>query len=152
MNYLKQKNIKFGILIFILVSFATYAVTRYIYTGSFLYADLQFITGAVLGTIYSLRNRKESPSILTCGALVGIIGGIFSSLLIAFYDWLLISFGYGIDIVLLFVFLGFSCLSGIPCGLITGALISALYMYKEVRGEREKDVLDDEFFEDLIDK
>ena len=152
MNYLKQKNIKLGIIIFILVSAILYAITRYFYTGYFLYADLQFIAGAVSGVIYSLLRRKEKPSILTCGAIVGITGGLFSSILIAFYEWLIISFTFGIDVVMLFYFIGFACLSGIPCGLITGALISAIYMYKEVKGEKEEEYIDDDFFEDLIEK
>ncbi|MFX1417589.1 MAG: hypothetical protein ACFE9N_01580 [Promethearchaeota archaeon] len=151
MNFLKQKNIKVGIIIFILVSAISYAITRYFYTGYFLYADLQFIAGAVSGVIYSLIHRKEKPSILTCGAIVGITGGLFSSLLIAFYEWLIISFTYGIDIFMLIYFIGFTCLSGIPCGLIIGALISAFYMYKEVKGEKEEEYIEDDFFKDLID-
>ncbi|UCC20619.1 MAG: hypothetical protein JSV62_04845 [Promethearchaeota archaeon] len=152
MNYLKQKNIKLGIIIFILVSTISYAITRYVYTGYFLYADLQFIAGSVLGVLYSLRNRKEKPSILTCGAIVGITGGLFSSLFIAFYEWLIASFMFGIDIITLIFFIGFTCLSGIPCGLIIGALMGALYMYKEVKGEKEEEYIDDDFFEDLIEK
>ena len=152
MNYLKQKNVKLGIIIFILVSFISYALTRYFYTGYFLYADLQFIAGAVIGGIYTLVNRKESPSILTCGAIVGIAGGLFSAIFIAFYDWLLLSFTLGIDIGMLFLLIGFTCLSGIPCGLITGAIISVIYMNKEMKGKKEKDYIDDDFFEDLIEK
>ena len=151
-NYLKQKNVNFGIVIFTLVTFISYVSTSYFYNGRLFYADLQFIAGALLGGIYTLVNRKEDQSLLKNGAIVGIAGGFFSSAIIAFYDWLIVSSVVATDFITLLFFIGFTCLSGIPCGLIIGMLVSVFFMYKELKGEKEEEDIDEDFFEDLIEK
>ncbi|MFX0134499.1 MAG: hypothetical protein ACFFDN_12740 [Candidatus Hodarchaeota archaeon] len=151
-NYLKEKNLNSGIIIFTLVTFVSYILTRYYYTGYFIFADLQFIVGAIIGVLCTLTNRKSNQSILKYGVIVGIAGGFISSFFITLFEWIMFSSVYGINVQVFFIYLGYICLSGIPIGLVIGALLSAYYVYRDMKEEKEEDYSDNEFFKDLIEK
>ena len=151
-NYLKEKNLNSGIAFFTLFTFISYILTRYFYTGYFIFADLQFIVGAIIGVLFTLINRKPDQSILKYGIITGIAGGFFSSFFITLYEWIMVSSAIGIDIRIFFIYLGYICLSGIPIGLVISALISAYYVYRVMKEEKEEEYIDDEFFKDLIEK
>lgn len=71
-----------------------------------------------------------------------------------FETFLLLLRGWG-TIIHFFYILGIFLLSGVAIGLLTGALIGTYYMYKEMKEDtkvEKDDHLDDDFFNDLIEK
>lgn len=159
-SFLKERNVNWGITISVLVTFVFYiiislisfGVGKTIYTGTFLYADLEFLVGTIFGVVFTLRTREPEQSILKYGAIVGLTGGFLSSLFITVYEVVLIGVFGGINFILFLMFFGFVALSGIVIGLIVGAIIGSYYMYKEMKGESEDEHLEDDFFDDLIEK
>lgn len=124
----------------------------FIFDGLYLFADIQFALGTIFGVIITLKNRQQEHSIIKSGAIVGITGGILSSVFIGLYQMILLAIFYFPDISIFFIYFGVSVISGIAIGLIGGALIGSYYMYKEMKGEREDEHLEDDFFDDLIEK
>jgi hypothetical protein len=159
-SILKERNVNWGITISVLVTFVFYLIISLIsfrvgytvYVGYFLYADLEFLVGTIFGVIFALKYREPEQSILKYGTLVGLIGGFFSSLFITIYDVFITGVIGNINFVVFIVFFGFVALSGLVIGAIAGALISTFYMYKVMKGESEDEHLDDDFFDDLIEK
>ena len=153
-NYIKQNNVESGIIINFIVSLILYISTWYVYPGVVLYGDLQYLVGSIIGVYVAIRNKKPNQSILKYGIITGIVGGVFSSLLIALFDWILYSLRVGFNIFAFFVLLLLMLLSGVAIGLLAGAGVSAYYMYKEVKGEKieKKSGLDEDFFKDLIEE
>jgi hypothetical protein len=153
-DYIKENNLESGILINAFVSFLLYIATWYVYPGIILYGDLQLLIGAIIGVRITIKYKNPDQSILKYGIITGIIGGVFGSILIATYIWILFSIGVGFSILILFWNILLFLFSGIAIGLLGGAALSAYYMYKEVKGERiRKDTdLDEAFFKDLIEE
>jgi len=128
-------------------------VGELIYSGFVLFADLEFILGSIFGVLYFFKNREPHQDFLKYGVIVGILGGILSCVLISLYQTILIMIIVGGHIIIFFLWVGFTFLSGAVIGLLTGALIAVYYMYKDVKGDTEEEEhFDDEFFKDLIDK
>ncbi len=151
--YLKDKNLYTGITIFALISSVFYMFTKNFFpsiisTGYFVPASYQFLLGALLGVYFTLKNLKIEQSILKFGVITGICGGFLSSLIIASYEWILIN---GVNLLTLLIYIGYICLTGIPLGLLVGALFSVYYMYKEMKEEREEH-FDEDFFKDLLEE
>jgi hypothetical protein len=126
------------------------------FAGYFVYGDVMFAFGAILGVVYVLKTRKPGVSILKYGVFTGVIGGFLSSFCLTLYEWITFSIYFGPDISVLFVFLAYLAVSGIMIGLIVGALISAYFMYREVKKEgvveRKEKYESDDFFDDLVEK
>ncbi|MEE9379680.1 MAG: hypothetical protein V3V33_16770 [Candidatus Lokiarchaeia archaeon] len=151
LNKAREKNVYTGIVISVLVSVVSYiiisiislAVGVVVYRGYFLFADLEYLLGTVFGVIFFLKNRREDQSILKFGIIVGIVGAIISSIFISLYQWILLFYFY-----YFLVYLAYSLISGVFIGLLFGAILSAYFMYKEVKGEK---YIDDDFYKDLIE-
>ena len=128
--------------------------TGNLFDGLFLYADLELFLGAIFGVIYTLKNRESEQPILKFGIFVGIIGGIFTSLVISIYETVLYAVVFGLDIIFFLLFFVFLALSGGVTGLLGGALVSSYYLYKDMKSEKDDDSkhLNDDFFDDLIEK
>ncbi|MHA2280796.1 MAG: hypothetical protein ACXAC5_08080 [Promethearchaeota archaeon] len=149
-----------GITISVLITSASYIIVSIIsimvgfdFSGLYLFADIHFVLGTIVGVIITLNNREEHHSILKSGAFTGVIGGILSAFIISFYEMILIAILIVPDITIFMIFLGLSLISGIVIGLIGGSLIATYYTYKEMKGEtREEETLDDDFYDDLIEK
>ena len=151
-DYFKENNLNTGITIFVSITFVAYISTILYYPGYFLYADLQFLFGAILGGIFTLKYRKPEQSILKYGIFTGIGGGFLSSVFITLYQAVFIFVGSGVNIGYFLIILGFVSLSGIVIGVIAGALLGAYYMYKDMRGENEEEGIDDDFYKELSEK
>jgi uncharacterized membrane protein len=126
-----------------------------IYSGAFLYADLQFLLGSIPGIIYTLKRCQPNQSFLKYGITVGVIGGIFSSVINSIFELFLLSLrGVG-SIYAFFYVLGIFLVSGIVIGLLTGAILGTYYVYKEMKGDSKGETdnkVDDDFYQDLIDQ
>lgn len=148
----KYKNIFRGITISVVVTVIAYLIISiisiigdFIFSGFFLFADLQFLFGTVFGVVYFIKTRQPDQSILKYGVIVGIVGGVISSFFISLYQSILLFNAYYFFIYLL------PCLiSGVFVGFLIGVIISVYFMYKEVKEERPEKHYDDEFFKDLI--
>ncbi|MFX0004981.1 MAG: hypothetical protein ACFE9J_16060 [Candidatus Hermodarchaeota archaeon] len=150
-EYFKERNVQIGILIITLATFILYSTTVYLYPYLFLYAGLQFIIGILIGEIYTLRNRSPDQTLLKCGIIVGIFGGILSSLVISIWHTILGHLSSFIDFLFFF---GYVLITGVVMGLLIGGLMSSFYKYREMKAdtyEGEKQY-DEDFYEDLIDE
>jgi len=148
-DYFTEKNLNTGISIFVLITFVAYLSTFYYYPGYIVYADLQFLFGAILGVVFTLKYRKPEQSILKYGIFTGIGGGFLSSVFISLYITVPTFVITGPNITYYLLWLGFLSLSGIVIGVITGAFLGAYYMYKEMKGEDEEKGIDDDLYKDL---
>ena len=148
-DYFTEKNLNTGISIFVLITFVVYISTFYYYPGYFVYADLQFLFGAILGGVFTLKYRKPEQSILKYGIFTGIGGGFLSSVFISLYQTVPFFIVAGPNIIYYFLWLGYISISGIVIGAITGAFLGAYYMYKDTQGENEEEGIDDDFYKDL---
>jgi len=158
---IQEKNVKRSILFSALIttifyitkSIISFGIGTLILPGFFLFADLEFLVGSVFGIIYFFRIREPHQDMLKYGVIVGIFGGILSCVFISIYQTIVGMVVAGDPVTVFFLYLGFTFLSGAVIGLLTGALISVIYVYKDMKGVKvEKEHFDDEFFKDLIDK
>ncbi|MFW9824487.1 MAG: hypothetical protein ACFFE4_16205, partial [Candidatus Thorarchaeota archaeon] len=108
-------------------------IVGFVFAGFYLFADVHFVLGTVIGVIFTLNNREKNQGILKSGAFAGVLGGILSAFLISFYQLILIAILIVPDITVFFLYLGLSLISGIAIGLIVGALISTYYTYREMK-------------------
>ena len=53
-QYFKERNVKLGLIFFVIASTVAYIVLFPFFSGLFLYADIQFVIGASIGVIYGL--------------------------------------------------------------------------------------------------
>jgi Na+/proline symporter len=158
-SIIRERNVRRGIIISSLVTVGSYIIVSFIsiivgfiFTGFYLFADIQFALGTIFGVIITLNNRQQHQGMLISGVITGVIGGIISSVLIGLYQMILIAFFYGPSITIFLLYLGLSLISGIVIGLIGGAIIATYYTYREIKRESEEETLDDDFFDDLIKK
>ena len=155
-DYFKEKNLNTGISIFVLVTFVAYILTAFYYPeffGFVVYADFQFLIGAILGGVFTLKYRKPEQSILKYGIFTGIGGGFLSSVFISLYITVPVFIVAGPNIIFYFAWLGYISISGIVIGAITGAFLGAYYMYKDQKGEyEEEEGIDDDFYKELAEK
>lgn len=158
---IQEKNVKRSILISALITTTFYVIKSIvsiiigtlILTGFFLFADLEFAVGSVFGIIYFFRIREPHQDLLKYGVIVGVFGGILSCIFISIYQTIVVMITVTGPITVFFLYLGFTFLSGAVVGLLIGALVSVIYVYKDMKGEKEEEEhFDDEFFKDLIDK
>ena len=161
-SIVKERNVNWGISISTIISSVVYVIIsvisiisgELIYYGTVLFADLQFLSGSVIGVIYTLRNCQPDQPFMKYGIIVGIIGGVLSSVFISLYQTIILSITGEGNIIIFFLYLGFTLLSGVVIGLLTGAIIGTIYVYRDMKGDDDvKDEhFDDDFFKDLIDK
>ena len=152
-SILRERNIRRGILISVLITLVIYIIISNIglgFAGFYLFADIEFALGTIFGVIIALNNKQEDQSILGSGVIVGIAGGILSSVFLGLYEMILFGFLFAPNISVFIFFFGVSVISGIVIGLIGGALIGSYYMYKELKGESEEETVDDDFYDNLI--
>ena len=149
-QYFRERNVKLGLIFYVIATFVAYLAIFNFFPGYFLFADFQFLIGVIIGDIYALRNRTPDQTILKCGVITGVSGGILSALVLSIWNtsinlWNIVDF---------FIFFGYILITGVVVGLFIGAIVSSYYMYKDVKGEKEEDkkYIDDDFFEDLIEK
>ena len=120
-----------------------------------LIADFQFILGTIIGVVYSLRNSQPGQPLMKYGIMVGILGGVFSTIIISLYETLLLILAGGGSIFSFFALVGVIIISGVVIGLFIGAILGTYYIYKEMKGNdksEEDEHLNDDFFKDLIDE
>lgn len=148
-----KNNILSGIILFISLVFIFYIINPF--WGMFLYRDLDFFLGSIVGVIYAIKNRKPNHSTLKIGITVGLYGGILSAFVINFYPAIISSIKLNdfrwFSYYLLYGFL-LTLLTGFFVGLIIGGLVGYYYKTMYIEEEGEDKSLDDEFFEDLIEK
>ena len=133
-----------------LVIYIIISITGLAFTGFYLFADIEFALGTIFGVIIALNNKQEDQSILGSSVIVGIAGGILSSVFLGLYEMILFGIFFALNITVFILFFGVSVISGIVIGLIGGALIGSYYMYKELKGESEEEPVDDDFYDDLL--
>lgn len=148
-QYFRERNVKLGLIFYVIATFAVYVATSRFILGFFYTADFQFLIGVIIGDIYALRNRTPDQTILKCGLIVGVVGGIFSAFILSLWNTLI----YIWNLFDFFVFFGFILITGVVIGLLVGAIISTYFMYKEMKGDKEEDekYIDDDFYKDLIE-
>lgn len=160
-NIIKEKNVKWGIWIsalittisYVIISIISMIVGEILYFGVVLFADLEFLLGSILGVLNFFRNREPHQEFLKYGIIVGVLGGVLACVFISLYQTILVMIAVGGHIIIFFLYVGYTFLSGAVIGLLTGAFLAIYYSYKdEKRDTEEKDHLDDKFFNDLIDK
>lgn len=152
MENARERNVEAGIILIALSSLIIYIPTSFLFIRLILFADLQILIGSVIGLRFTLINQEPETETLKTGVITGIFGGILSAILIAFYEWILLSIIQGEIIILALVwFILYILITGIVVGLIMGAIMSTFYMYKEVKRPEEDKHIDEEFFKDLIE-
>jgi hypothetical protein len=161
-SIVKERNVKWGIsistiitcVLYIIISVISIISGKLIFYGTFLFADLQFLLGSVIGVIYTFRNGRPDLPFLKYGIIVGILGGVLSSVFISLYQTVILSITGEANIIIFVLYLGFTLVSGVVVGLLTGAILGTVYVYKEMKGDGDvKDEhFNDDFFNDLIDK
>ncbi len=165
-DYAKENNVKFGVIVFVFLTFFSYTIIRLIYyffrileflLGYFTFVDYQFLLGAIGGVIYTTKYRKEEQSITKINVIVVVIGGLISALCTTLVDAIL--YINTISVEYFFYYLLERTIYGLVIGVIVAMIIGARFMYKEFKEEqkkekqeKEEDRYGDEFFEDLIDK
>ncbi|MFX1463874.1 MAG: hypothetical protein ACFFBF_12650 [Promethearchaeota archaeon] len=112
-----------------------------------LFRDLDILIGAILGTLFALKNRKPNQPPLKSGIILGLTGGS----LVAFAPAIYFVVYFRLDIGWFPAYLLYLLITGVTLGLIIGALGGWYYMNKQVK-EKEDDKYDDDFFKDLIEK
>lgn len=160
MSILGDRNIRIGIAISVLGTVVSYIIVSiiasiggFIFAGFYLYADIEFVIGTILGVGIGLNNYQQDKSILKSGVILGIIGSILSSIFIGFYHLILIAIIFSVlDFSFFLLYFGVSVISGIVIGLLGGALIATYYTYKQEKRRSEQDDSEDDFFDDLIKK
>ena len=160
-NIIREKNVNESLLIsaivttvfYVIISIISMAVGKLIFRGFYLFADLEFLLGSIIGVIYFFKNREPHQDFLKYGITVGILGGILACVFISLYQTILEMIAVGRHIIVFFWYFLYIFLSGAVIGLLTGAFLALYYSYKDEKGDtEEKDHLDDKFFNDLIDK
>ena len=148
-QYFRERNVKLGLIFIVITTFVVYLTTFNFFAGYFLFADFQFMIGVIVGEIYALRNQTPDQSILKCGLIIGVGGGVISAFIIAIWNTLINMWSF-FDF---FFFLGYVLITGVAVGLLIGAIISSYFMYKEAKGENDEDkkYIDDDFYNDLIE-
>jgi len=156
-SFFLEENVKWGIAISALVTFASYVTVfsismavDFIYTGVYIFADLEFLMGTIFGVIFTLRNREPHQAYVKYGIIVAVVGGTISSVLIGLYHLILLAVFFGP--IIFFLYFGASIISGIVIGIIGGAFIGTYYSYKEVKRESDKEKMEDDFYDDLVEK
>ena len=149
-QYFKEKNVRIGLILFVIVTTVAYFVTfPFEISGYLLGGDVHFFLGLLIGVIYALRKKTDEQTYLKCGLIVGIIGGVLSAFVISLgltlvFLWNIFGF---------FTFFGYLLITAVVIGLLIGGIISSYYMYLELKGDNdeEDDHIDDDFFKDLIE-
>jgi hypothetical protein len=131
---------------YLIISIASILVGFVLFRGFFLFADVQFAIGNVVGIIYFIRTRQPDQSFLKYCVMIGIVGGVLSALFISVYQWILL-----LSVELFFLYLVSGLISGVFVGLLVGVIISVYAMYKEVKAESPEKKEVDDFLEDLIE-
>ncbi|MFX0008148.1 MAG: hypothetical protein ACFFAV_15675 [Candidatus Hermodarchaeota archaeon] len=151
---IKYQNLSRGIIIsalityivYLIISIASILVGFVLFRGFFLFADVQFAIGNIVGNIYFIRNKRPEESFLKNCVTIGIVGGILSALFISVYQWILF-----LSIDFFFLYLVNGLISGFFVGLLVGVIISVYAMYKIAKSESPEDKEVDEFFKDLVE-
>jgi hypothetical protein len=149
---LKEYNQASGVILFILITstliIIVSTVDPYIYSGVYLYRDLEFLAGAFIGVLFALKNRKPDQRPLNFGIITGVLGGVLASVTPGIY-WAVL---YRLSVYHLIVTIGFLCITGLIIGLIIGAILGWFYKNKDMREKEPDDErYTDEFFKDLIE-
>ena len=160
-DYAKENNIKFGVIVFVSLTFFIYSIISIIFRytgylgflrGYFTFADYQFLIGAVGGVLCTMKYRKEEQSVTKANIIVIVVGGLISALSITIVDAIL----YTLTIEFFFYYFIERSLFGLIIGFLVGMILGARYLYKDLKEdekkESEEDRYGDDFFEDLIDK
>ncbi len=141
---------------YLITSIISFGVGFFILPGLFLFADIQFAIGTVIGVFYFLKRRRQNQSILLYSILVGIIGGIIAAFLIAGYQAIILivsaSLGFLVNVSDFIGYILYGLISGVFIGFLIGVIIAVYYMYREVKDESPQKKEEDEFFKDLIEE
>ena len=160
-SIIREKNVKWGVWISALITTISYVIISIIsmivgeifYSGVVLFADLEFLLGSIFGVLIFSKNREEHQDFLKYGIIVGILGGVLACVFISLYQTILIMITIGGHVIVFFLYVGFTFISGAVIGLLTGTFIALYYSYKDVKGDKVgEEHFDDKFFDDLIDK
>ena len=148
-QYFKEKNVRIGLILYVIVTVVVYFATFRFIPGFLLGYDLQFFLGLLIGVIYALRNLNQDQTYLKCGIIVGIVGGVLSAFVISLGSTLVFLWPFE-DF---FLYFGYLLITAVVIGLLIGGIISSYYMYLELKGDNdeEDDHIDDDFFKDLIE-
>lgn len=142
----KQNNIIAGIIIFDLISFLAYLINP---VSIFYPGDIDMIFGAIIGLMFSLKNRKVDQEFMKTSLLVGIIGAILSAISFTLFRLIIELIIIGSIYISFIVFYLINLMLALAIGLIFGVIFG--YYYSRKSGET-KSSIEDDFFEDLIEK
>jgi len=160
-SIIREKNVNWSISIsalittisYVIISIISLIVGDFIFYGLVLFADVEFLLGSIFGGIYFFKNRDPHQDFLKYGIIVGVIGGILSCIFVSTYQMIVVTIAGSGNIIVFFLYLGLTFISGAVIGLLSGTFIALYYSYKDVKGDKvEKEHFDDKFFDDLIDK
>ena len=116
----------------------------------YLYRDLEFVAGALIGLLFAMKNRKLNQPTITLGILIGIIGGVLTAVISGSYLVLFFSLRVILHPLWFLIYIGVLSITGIIIGLLMGSIIGWFYRTKDIK---EKSVsTDDDFLKDLIEK
>ncbi|MEJ2248239.1 MAG: hypothetical protein P8Y70_07430 [Candidatus Lokiarchaeota archaeon] len=150
----KQRNVLAGIIISGISTFILFLITFQIY---FLYiGDLQLLVGINFGVWFTLRYLKPDKSALKTGILAGLLGGLFSVLVLSLYEWIIFTIWTLIFSLLELIYIiSWFLLQGVIIGLIMGGLVGYYYWRKEdykrikKRDNKKEYLVDEDFFDKL---
>ncbi|MFX1385362.1 MAG: hypothetical protein ACFFBP_23340 [Promethearchaeota archaeon] len=109
------------------------------------------IFGAILGLIFSLKNRKVNQKSLNTGLVVGIVGAILSAISITLFRLSIELIVSGSIPIIFNLFYLSNLILALFIGIIFGGLMGYYYSRKSDK-HKKKSLIDDDFFEDLIEK
>ncbi|MFX0023483.1 MAG: hypothetical protein ACFE9S_14250 [Candidatus Hermodarchaeota archaeon] len=153
-EFIKYQSVFRGIIIsavitfiaYLIISIASILVGVVLFRGLFLFADVQFAIGNIVGIIYFIKNRQPDQSFLKYCIMIAIVGGVLSALLISVYQWILL---LSVEFFLLYLVSGL--ISGFFVGLLVGVITSVYAMYKEVKEESPEKKEVDDVLKDIFD-
>lgn len=149
-EYFSERNVQIGFLLIVIPTFIVYITTIQLFAGFFLFSDIQFIIGVLIGEIYALKNLTSDQTYLKCGIIVGVFGGVLAAFAVSIWDTVY----YFLNFIGFLVVFGNFIITGAIIGLIIGGIMGSFFMYREMKEdtyEEEKRTIDEDFYKDLIE-
>lgn len=140
----KQDSLTAGFVIYILITFISVALNPL--GGLFFFRDIDIGLGAFVGIVFALKFLQPEQSPIKYGIILGIGGGLTSSVLISLFYWVFNEF----NTFVFFNVLILTLISGIFMGLFVGAILGWYYTREVMKPE--KDYSEDDFLQDLVEK
>lgn len=133
---IREYNIQYGILIFILITFILIVVLNlWRFRGLVALGDFQYLVGTIISIIFTLKFRKPLQSPLKLSLIVGIIGGLLSGIAPSIYFWIV----YNLAMYNFFLDLLYFAGLGLFFGFIFGTIIGYFYEKRFAKIKKSKE-------------